>query len=308
MFRVFHKFTCESMIVHQQQPVFQRLFHHFATVVFFFPFFFLISKMNHTMKRTLTLFSILQITVAGNDLPTLFNDTLNQLVPDNSNTADGIAHIITALSTAVSLSISFFKYLFAFVINVIQYLLAPFGWLVRTLWSQLVAKPFALFLHVMHILYPVLMFCAAAIGCGLFIGGCAGFAAEAFSNLLITATWGPQPKEQPEEQVFTQDPVPEPLLLDVDTEDDEPNYSTTTSSFFGAKKSKKARGKEPMHNSSNCSSRSSSPPVMIRRMKLSSTETPTRRRKNSWQWDEDEEDEEPYHYTDDGLRKRKTHL
>jgi hypothetical protein len=264
------------------------------------------------MKPTLAMLSILQLTAASNDIPTVLNDTLNQLIPDSSNTTIPILHIVTALSTAVSLSVSFFKYLFGFVINVIQYLFAPFSWLFSTLWSQLVTKPFALFLHVMHILYPVLMFCVAAIGCGLFIGGCAGFAAEAFSNLLITATWGPQPKEkQPEDVVYIQEATIPEHPLDIDTEDDEPSHLTSPSSFFGTKKkSRKAQGKQPMNNnsSSNCSSRSSSPPVVIRRMKLSSTEShsSTRRRKNSWQWDEEEEDEDLY--TDDGLRHRKKHF
>lgn len=262
------------------------------------------------MKRTLALLSVLHIVTANkNDIPSLLNDTLNQLIPDNINTAastDKIVHIITALSTAVSLSISFLKYLFGCVIYIIQYMLTPFSYLFSTMWSLLVMKPFALFLHVMHTLYPVLVFCAAAIGCGVFIGGCAGFAAEAFSNLLIAATWGPQPKEKDtrgqDELVYTADTASE---HPVDSEDDEPNQSP----FFSSKKSKKALGKEPMiprTSNSHCSSRSSSPPVIIRKIKLSPMDITTGRRKNSWQWDEEEE--ESYHGTNDGIRKRKTHL
>ncbi|KAI9254480.1 hypothetical protein BDA99DRAFT_518514 [Phascolomyces articulosus] len=49
--------------------------------------------------------------------------------------------------------------------------------------------------------YPVVSFILAAIGCGLLIGFCAGFAVEAFSSMLLSATWGkPKPTLTTEEQ------------------------------------------------------------------------------------------------------------
>ncbi|KAL9539866.1 hypothetical protein MBANPS3_010017 [Mucor bainieri] len=219
-------------------------------------------------------------------------------------TADGFMHIFTALSTAASLSIFFFKYLIGFIINITMYMLSPILWLSSTCWHQFVTKPLDLFLHVLHVLYPVIMFCVAAICCGVFIGGCAGFAAEAFSSILISATWGPQ--EATKETEHEEDVA---LIQGLDAkgeeeasedEQDEQIYShDKPSNFFGGSASSAAavprsrKGKEPLiprveswRDSLSTSSASSSP-VLIRRMKLSSTG-----RKSSWEWDENSEEEE----------------
>ncbi|KAI8142972.1 hypothetical protein BJV82DRAFT_612950 [Fennellomyces sp. T-0311] len=44
--------------------------------------------------------------------------------------------------------------------------------------------------------HPVVPFLLTAIGCGLVIGGCAGFAVEACTSMLLSATWG-KPTQQP---------------------------------------------------------------------------------------------------------------
>lgn len=41
-----------------------------------------------------------------------------------------------------------------------------------------------------HTLYPILFYLLIVVGCGALIGGCAGFAVEAFSAMLLSATWG----------------------------------------------------------------------------------------------------------------------
>ncbi|KAI7849396.1 hypothetical protein BDC45DRAFT_520675 [Circinella umbellata] len=70
---------------------------------------------------------------------------------------------------------------------------------------------------------PVVSFILVAIGCGLLIGGCAGFAVEAFSSMLLSATWGKQTKkistevndEQQEEQE-------DPLVLSTELNNSDP--------------------------------------------------------------------------------------
>ena len=43
--------------------------------------------------------------------------------------------------------------------------------------------------------YPLVPFLLTAIGCGLVIGGCAGFAVEACTSMLLSATWGKPTQE-----------------------------------------------------------------------------------------------------------------
>lgn len=66
----------------------------------------------------------------------------------------------------------------------------PAIWLASWCWHWLLAPPLAWVMHVLHVMYPVLMYCLAAVCCGLIMGGCAGFAAEALSSLTVAATWG----------------------------------------------------------------------------------------------------------------------
>lgn len=257
--------------------------------------------MRHLPGIALLLTTTTIITSAASDVASevnsIINDTIVNLAGGDSSkvaaTTDGLMHIFTALSTAASLSIFFFKYLIGFMIRITMYLISPLIWLFSTCWHQFVTKPLDLFLHVLHVLYPVIMFCVAAICCGIFIGGCAGFAAEAFSSILISATWGPQPSKGIEQEKtvelvdrnegFTDE-------SDIEEEEQE-NINNQPPNFFGSTKIKK--GKEPLiprveswRDSLSTSSTSSSP-VLIRRKKLS-----TKDRKNSWEWDEDTEEEE----------------
>ncbi|CEP16378.1 hypothetical protein [Parasitella parasitica] len=146
---------------------------------------------------TTTQFTISTAVDVASEVNAILNDTIANLAGggDSSKvaaTTDGLMHIFTALSTAANLSLFFFKYLIGFIVTIAMYLLSPMLWLFSACWHQFVTKPLDLFLYVLHVLYPVIMFCTAAVCCGLFIGGCAGFAAEAFSSILINATWGPQ--------------------------------------------------------------------------------------------------------------------
>ncbi|KAK4512235.1 Protein kinase [Mucor velutinosus] len=249
----------------------------------------------------------------ASEVSSLINDTIVNLAGGDSSkvaaTTDGFMHIFTALSTAASLSIFFFKYLIGFIIKITMYMLSPILWLLGTCWHQFVTKPLDLLLHVLRVLYPLIMFCVAAICCGVFIGGCAGFAAEAFSSILISATWGPQATKEVEheediELVEGLDAKEEGLTDGSEDEQEENMYNHDKPfSFFGSTTPatsssstttpRHRKGKEPLlprveswRDSLSTSSTSSSP-VLIRRMKLSSTD-----RKSSWEWDENSDEEE----------------
>lgn len=262
---------------------------------------------------------IMTISAAETVIPeTVVNETLNSLLGESSSivdskkvmaTTDGIFRIFTVLNTAISLSLYFFKYLFGFIFRIVTYIISPFFWIIKFCWNQFVSKPFDLLLYVLHVLYPVLMFCLAAICCGVFIGGCAGFAAEAFSSILISATWGPQPlRIKQEEELDDQEQLPpnkntmkEFTETEDEEEEEEPFHqkqqqpkktkplssrSSSISSFFS---SVTPKGKEPLkrpfidqwssatsfshtpQHPTSSSSSSSINPVFIRRMKLSST-------------------------------------
>jgi hypothetical protein len=164
-------------------------------------FFFTLNKYIIEMKRLLVVVITTCLVIEAVTTATAVDEeTINTLIKSSPivdshkvmATTDGLLRIFTVLSTAGSLAIYFFKYLFGFIFQIVIYAVSPFLWIIKFSWHQLVTKPFDLLVYTLHVLYPVLMFFLAAICCGVFIGGCAGFAAEAFSSILISATWGPQ--------------------------------------------------------------------------------------------------------------------
>ncbi|KAG0165262.1 hypothetical protein DFQ30_008705 [Apophysomyces sp. BC1015] len=171
--------------------------------------------------------------------------------------------VYRTLLGAAALTFTFFRFLFFGIYKVVFNILWPLFWVVRLCWNGFVMKPFALFLHVSYVLYPVMMFCLAAVCCGLVIGGCAGFAAEGFSALLITATWGSEKKKNEQwlerTTVAKEDSVTSDMLENEAIEDDDEDRvpmpkrlsrdsggssSYWDASFFGA--NKKAKGKQAM--------------------------------------------------------------
>ncbi|KAI7905028.1 uncharacterized protein BX663DRAFT_308355 [Cokeromyces recurvatus] len=218
-------------------------------------------------------------------------------------TTDGLLHIFNVLSTAASLSFWFFKHFFSFFIQIITFICSPFVWIFSACWYQFVTKPFHLLSYILHVFYPVILFCIAAMCCGIFIGGCAGFAAEAFSSILISATWGQQKQKQQvqEEKNFINNDD-EMIKEDVYSSfvHSKNNSIQSLSTFFGTSSiTKKKKGKEPLKatrienwddslsSSYSPSIKHTSSPTLIRRMKLSSIASSTR---NSWEWDDDDED------------------
>ncbi|CAO3655447.1 unnamed protein product [Mucor hiemalis] len=161
------------------------------------------------------------------DIPHILGDaassatsSIAKAATTNEEQQQQLLQLFSSLSRAIQLALTFFKSMFSFFMTCISTASFPFLWIASSLWSQFVVKPFDLFMHVVQFLYPVILFCFAAVCCGLFIGGCAGFAAEACSSLLISATWGPQPQA---EEVHEESVVEESLL---DNKDDD-DFSTT---------------------------------------------------------------------------------
>ncbi|KAI8876202.1 hypothetical protein K501DRAFT_289016, partial [Backusella circina FSU 941] len=116
--------------------------------------------------------------------------------PETTDTEPSFTLTLSSLTHAASISYRFFGTLFYYLFKLCMFLLSPLIYLLEFLWRQLVIKPYALAAHVAHLLYPVTMFCLAAVVCGAVIGGFAGFAAEACSSLIISATWGPEAAEK----------------------------------------------------------------------------------------------------------------
>jgi hypothetical protein len=178
-----------------------------------------------------------------------------------------------------------------------MFLLSPLIYLLGFLWRQFVIKPYTLAAHVAYLLYPVTLFCLAAVFCGAVIGGFAGFAVEACSSLIISATWGPEALEQNKKkkkgQVKEVMDAVEPDAQDDDDDDEEEEYGL----FHHFEVQGTGKGKEPMRprmsswrdsfTSSTSSSKSS--PGLIRRMKMSSTSSNKEdERKSSWEWEDDD--------------------
>lgn len=220
----------------------------------------------------------------------LIQETVATL-PVEQHQQQQLVQIFTSLIGAIKLSFSFFHSFFYFIYKCTVTILSPILWITTNLWSSFITKPFQLFMHLAHILYPVIVFCIAAVCCGLFIGGCAGFAAEAFSSILISATWGPPVKQvvQEEEEVVLEGSVEEEEEEEVPMHHHDNASSThhttdSISSFFGQRK----KEKEPLLQKPKVEvwrdSIDTSPPVLIRRKKLSSD------KKNGWDWDEDEDE------------------
>lgn len=211
--------------------------------------------------------------------------------------------ILKSMKAAALMSFTFFKFIFSITYKSSRIMLSPIVWIISFSWNNLILKPLDLLLSINRTLYPITMFCLAAVCCGLFIGGCAGFAAEAFSSIVITATWGPQPKQIKEQEEEEEEKVDESeigsvvSLSDYPKEDKKETESTKSDTWDSSATSSQSfsmyhqlnnrKGKESV-----TTARQLSPPVLIRRMKLSPTPShskETNTRKNSWDWEEEED-------------------
>lgn len=55
---------------------------------------------------------------------------------------------------------------------------------------------------ILALCHPLVTFLLLAVVCGLVIGGCAGFATEAFSAFVLSSTWGPPPLRKKETELL----------------------------------------------------------------------------------------------------------
>ncbi|CDH57183.1 predicted protein [Lichtheimia corymbifera JMRC:FSU:9682] len=94
------------------------------------------------------------------------------------------------LFVAASLAWMTFRAIGIGVYMIISWMTWPVLFVLGLVWRILIVRPWELFVSFIHVIYPVALFCFAAVLCGTIIGGCAGFAAEAIAWFSITATWG----------------------------------------------------------------------------------------------------------------------
>ncbi|KAJ8655386.1 hypothetical protein O0I10_008878 [Lichtheimia ornata] len=124
---------------------------------------------------------------------TTSNATLvsNTTAPEDELTSTTSGEKTTAvLFVAASLAWMTFRTIGIGVYMVISWMTWPVLFVLGLVWRILIVRPWELFVSFIHVVYPVALFCFAAVLCGTIIGGCAGFAAEAIAWFSITATWG----------------------------------------------------------------------------------------------------------------------
>lgn len=198
---------------------------------------------------------------------------------------------VSILVSSGSMALTFFRFLLSMLWSGVVLAFSPFVWTFSLLWDTLIAKPFDLFLHIARVLYPVALFSLAAVGCGLVIGGMAGFAAEAFSSICITATWGAEAEKKsrlasqapPSDHLLEQS---EPVYVDDDYEEEGvygEDYLEEKSSWQTAVRSS-IKGKEPLRRGWV-----DSPAESSGRTSVSSGLLPDRQ--DEWDWAEDDEED-----------------
>ncbi|KAI8377462.1 uncharacterized protein BYT42DRAFT_614146 [Radiomyces spectabilis] len=213
------------------------------------------------------------------------------------------------MAKAASIASSFFSLFFRILYTVGSWIVWPLFCLMRGLWQSFIVKPVAWSMHLFYTFYPVIMFCFAAVACGLIIGGFAGFAAEAFSSILIAATWGAPAAKRNQLPATTSDQDGSIYSSDRENieEDEEVQVLTMSSksSVFESDREKdgfrtptQRRPSTPLHQRTSpwrqpLSRRSSSSSASY--FRPSRTLSSARKRFNSqetWHWSDEEEDDE----------------
>ncbi|KAI9308210.1 hypothetical protein BJ944DRAFT_227929 [Cunninghamella echinulata] len=124
-------------------------------------------------------------------------------------------------------------------IAISQLPMLPFIWLTQWLWQQLVITPYHMAIDTTTILYPIFIYCAAACFCGVLIGGCSGFAAEAIITMFINATWGKEVANQNKKKKLIPSSRENDFQKEKDSEEDyhqrvwhRPSIQSPTSSLY----------------------------------------------------------------------------
>ncbi|ORZ22618.1 hypothetical protein BCR42DRAFT_488151 [Absidia repens] len=109
------------------------------------------------------------------------------------------AYVHPTLIMTLRLMVAVVVYCFLTTVHIIFIALKTILWPIYVICHFFIVRPFAFLSQLCHVLYPIAVYFSFAIVCGLIIGGCAGFTAEALSSFFINATWGTQSKRSQSE-------------------------------------------------------------------------------------------------------------
>ncbi|KAI8332847.1 hypothetical protein BC941DRAFT_455331 [Chlamydoabsidia padenii] len=139
-----------------------------------------------------------------------------------------IDYIHSPLLTTLRFIITLLYYCFLGLFKLLFIILRTILWPVYTIGRFFIVPPVSFIYHLCRGFYPIVIFLSVAVICGIVIGCCAGFTAEALSSFFINATWGPQVssstsskelKEQEQEDYLDDD--------DSDSMDDDDYFKST---------------------------------------------------------------------------------
>lgn len=130
-------------------------------------------------------------------------------------------------------------------------------WPIRITWRGMAYVPHSL-INLIDRTYPVVTFTLLAVGCGVVMGGCAGFAIEVFTSMMVSATWGDKHKTTTTTTTSSQDQT----FQEVDPHsDDDEDCQEPLLSYIQQKHPESINENSPSHNMDFIGLRRRSPPV-----------------------------------------------
>ncbi|KAI9317260.1 hypothetical protein BX666DRAFT_1877846 [Dichotomocladium elegans] len=166
--------------------------------------------------------------------------------------------------------------------------------IVSTLWRLLVVAPWQLFMGIAHVLYPVVLFCFVAVLCGIVIGGCAGFAAEAVSWFTVTATWGRQVRQKlpaPAIDRYDHDISSVVSYEDHDVDDDDDTDDHDAAGAGEHEHIWDPKGKQPLRRHPGLHTHTASLPEQRFKVQQTIADVDLDKYQNEWVWEEEEEED-----------------
>lgn len=164
---------------------------HFDSLVSFFFLLFAFSLVMLDIGRhCLSLLLLALFSNAEDDNITSTTLVSNTTTKEDLTSATTGEKATAVLFVAASLAWMTFRAIGIGIYMLISWMTWPVLFVLGLVWRILIVRPWELFVSFIHVVYPVALFCFAAVLCGTIIGGCAGFAAEAIAWFTITATWG----------------------------------------------------------------------------------------------------------------------
>ncbi|KAI8977029.1 hypothetical protein BDF20DRAFT_835864 [Mycotypha africana] len=113
---------------------------------------------------------------------------------------EGVLKAFTAVTAGLSLTYYALRSVFSVGLVIASHLIDMIRpaaqWVLSHMYQLFLKKPMYCLSSLLNWIYPMMMFCTAASICGVVIGSCAGFVAEAVSSILISATWGSDTAEK----------------------------------------------------------------------------------------------------------------